>query len=53
MARHGIVTGPGYARKDVAIDPFRGGKPSPPSGRTSFMPDALHHPDRLSGHHGK
>jgi hypothetical protein len=37
---------------DAAIEPFCGGRP-PLSGRTSFMPDAPHHPDRFSGHHGK
>jgi hypothetical protein len=37
---------------DTAIDPLRGGKP-PLSGRTSFMPGALHHANRFSGHHGK
>jgi hypothetical protein len=37
---------------DAAIEPCRGGKPPLP-GRTSFMPDALHHPDRFSGHHGR
>jgi hypothetical protein len=45
----GVVDGSVH---DAAIDPFRDGKPSPLSGRTSLW-DALHHPDRFSGHHGK
>jgi hypothetical protein len=45
----GVVVG---AVHDAAINPFRRGKP-PLSGRTSFMPGAMHHPDRFSGHHGR